>query len=140
MNVAIVGSDYNFILNLGKSLAKVLCLKVLNIKEDLNEFLINSNLPLTIENEIYNYLENNCVNNFSNLNNSILIIPEDIYFSNCNYELLKNHILIIINSKNDKKIQLKLKKLIKNTKKIEINQENYELNEIIKVIRGYYDR
>ena len=139
MNIAIVGFDYDFTKELAKRISKSLSVSFIDFKDCFEQFLLINNNSIFQENEKLNKLETQILKQICTNANAVVAIPDDVILSNKNYKYLKNNLILFINSQNNNKIQLNLKKLITNIN-IEINKENYNFEDIIKKIRGFYDR
>ncbi len=139
MKIAIVENKIDFAISVAEDLAKTLNLKIIDIEKKLNKLLIGMNFPIVVENEIYHGFEKSVIFESLKLNDCIILVPEDAFFSNKNYKQFEDVAIILINSKKDEKNNINLIKLINNYKTIKLNKENYNLNDIIKKIRGYYD-
>ena len=139
MNIAIVGFDYDFTRELAQKISEKLSISFVDFKEHFEKFLLSNNSSIFQENEILNNFETKMFKQICVEDNVVVSFPDDVVLSNKNYKYLKNNLILFINSQNNNKIQLNLKKLIKNIN-IEINKENYNFEDIIKKIRGFYDR
>ena len=139
MNVAIVGFNYDFVKIFAENVAQNLGLSFVDFKQTFEQLLLDWNKSIFDEDSVLNELETEMVKKFSLLKNVVVSFPDDVILSNENYKYFKNNLIIFINSQKLNKLQLNLKKLIKNIN-IEINEENYNFEEIINKIRGFYDR
>jgi len=140
MNIAIVGRNYKDILKFSSELSRELNLDLVDFNEEFNKILLGFNLPFLLENEILNYKETTMLNELACRKNIVVFMQDDVFISNSNYNLFKDYLIIIVNSNNCKKFKINIKKIIKNNKIIEIDEEKLNFTEIIKEIRGFYDR
>lgn len=140
MAVVIVGFDFKFIEKFAEQISCELNFGFVNLKKEFDKILLSYNGPITIENEVLQIQETKLIEEYSKQNNTVVALSDDMLFSNSNYKKIENNLIIFINNENLNNFQKKLKNLLKNKKIIEINQEKFNLNEIINNIRGYYDR
>lgn len=138
MNIAIVGFDYSFVKKLAEEIADTLKFTFIDFKQCFEKVLLEQKSVFE-EDENLQQAESQMVKELCLAKNVVVAFPDDVVLSNKNYKKLKNNLILFINSQKLNNLQLNLKKLIKNIN-IEINEENFNFEDIINKIRGYYDR
>lgn len=136
-NIVIVGIDKIFCANVAKELSNKINFNFINAGEKFEKLLVaTSGQNVFLMDDILQQKETEFLNKLSQKNNVVLFVDDDMFLSNENYKLFKNSKIILMENEKLNENHLKIQKIIKKYCNYSINIENFDINNLIKIIKG----
>ena len=132
-NIIVVSMDNELSKQVAKHLAKELKLNYVDLSLVLEkELLIDARK--SVFDETASTKEKNIVAHFAKQKDVVVAIENEMFLSNKNYELCKNNLSLLIETKMQNEIEQNLQNLLKNYCKLCVNYK--DINKIITLIKG----
>lgn len=134
-----IGFDLPFLNKFAMQLTKVLNYTHIDVSKLQDVHLLdNIDTPLVLDNPYAENREKWLLNQVSNKENVVVTLPITDFIANDNYKILNNSFIILVSKNNTNKLNIdeNLNNFIKKRVDLVLKQENLEINEILKKIKG----